>query len=142
MKYSSGYKYVTRAVGSYQCKHVIPGRSVVLQDKLSGRVLAILSSTGILTWYEYYAWDGASFSPDLESTMLAALIHDILCQMMRLGLLDREIYWHAANREFRDCMLSRGAFKITAWAYFQGVETKLAYQSTLAKNEPKILEVP
>lgn len=142
MKYSEGYKYVTRSDGCYQCKFIAPGRFIILRT-YSGRILATLSETGLLVWGEFYAWNGANFpAPELKSSRRGTLVHDILYQMMRLGLIDRLIWWHPANKELQNCMIEDGAFKATAYLYFKGVETKIAYKSTLPEGDYKILTAP
>jgi len=141
MKYSEGYDYVTRARDSHQCKFVIPGRDIELKTQ-SGHLLATLRADGLLTWEEYYAWDGASYSPDLRSVKRGSLIHDIIFQMIRLGLLERDKFYHLANKEIQYCIIQDKGFQITAWAYYRGVETSFAYKATLPRSEPPILVAP
>lgn len=141
MKYSEGYEYITRERGSHRCKYAIPEHRVELRT-VFGRLLATLDETGLLTWEEYYAWDGASCSPDLKSVKRGSLVHDILFQMIRLGLLPREKFFHLANLEIRYCIIQDKGFALTAWAYYRGVETKIAYRATLPESEPKIFTAP
>ena len=46
-----------------------------------------ISSAGRLTISAGYAWDGATWCPDLRSIIPASLVHDALCQLSREGAI-------------------------------------------------------
>ena len=99
-----------------------------------------LQKNGIVIIYVGYAWDGCSGVPDLLSTMLASLIHDIGYQCLREELLIRPEYlWYGciANEKeyykefkklrkvidklFEKIMYDDGAWWITRKSYYRGV---------------------
>lgn len=86
-----------------------------------------------------YAWDGASgLTVDTPNTMVPALGHDGLYQLMREGGLPLE-YREKADALLRDMMIERGVWKVRAWAWYWAVR-KFAGP---AATEPKlILDAP
>jgi len=142
VKYSKGnYKYVTRERITYQYKYIRPIVDIEIKSA-SGRLLASLTADGFLTVEEAYAYDGPSGpTVDTPNSIFPSLIHDVPFQLMRLGKLDRAEF-HNANLDFRDALRDRGMTTLRSWLWYKGVETKAAYQSTLAKNEPEILWTP
>ena len=78
--YKDGYKYQLkeRYVGYISIKP----RSHIDNGWIS------LSPEGCLLVKIGYAWDGATYFPDLKSIMRASLIHDALYQLIRDGYLD------------------------------------------------------
>ena len=51
-----------------------------------------LSTAGRLTVSKWYAWDGATFCPDVKSIMQPSLIHDALYQLIEEGFLSHIYY--------------------------------------------------
>ena len=92
---------------------------------------------GILAGKEGYGWDGCSGPTwDDASNMRGGLFHDILYQLMRLGLIP-ETYKEAADKLLRDLikedsyiLYKRGKIYwiqyrfclIRAWYYYSGVD--------------------
>lgn len=78
MKYKSGYKYVLAETF---------GVKIPLRGYFAHTNFITLDNQGNLIIKDNYAWDGATMFPDLECVRRASLIHDALCQLIRLGLL-------------------------------------------------------
>jgi hypothetical protein len=92
---------------------------------------AKLFKNGTLVVSPGYQWDGCSgmkglpfymdLVPDFEGTMEASLLHDVLCEMMRYGVLDISLV-HKANVLF-DQEMKRNDFRGHK-IYFRAVEKK------------------
>ena len=83
IRYKSGYKYQLVKTYSLQTE-IYPERYILTP-------FICLTVEGVLTIWEWYAWDGASGPTiDTPSSMRASLVHDALYQLMRLGLLDQK----------------------------------------------------
>lgn len=82
IKYKSGYKYVLAE--TYACKISITGYFAKTD-------FIILDTNGNLVIKQNYAWDGATFFPDLEIVKRPSLIHDALCQLIRLGIIPEKL---------------------------------------------------
>ena len=68
-----------------------------------------------------YAWDGASGpTVDTDNSMTASLIHDVLYQAIREGLLPTNIRRHA-DREFRRLLKRDGMSFLRRWLWWLGV---------------------
>ena len=78
--------------------------------------------TGWLVIFAGYAWDGCSGPTwDDDTNFTAGLVHDVLCQAGRMGLLvDSGIDRPMINKEFHIILLSRGMNRIRAWYYWKG----------------------
>jgi len=116
--YKKGFKYQsTRSRGIY--------------TKIEGLLIetdyCTLDMNGILTVYPKYCWDGASRFPDTKWIMRGAFFHDVLYQLIREEVLDRE-YKEAADKLLeRCCIEDRGiipewAMKIIARCVYQAVK--------------------
>lgn len=86
-----GYKYQTAK--DYYMRIAITGYSILLP-------FISLDTSGDLVVRSGYAWNGAS-GPTWDSlnSMIGSLIHDVLYQLIRLGLID------AAHKEYADQLL-------------------------------------
>jgi hypothetical protein len=100
-----------------------------------------LTTSGRLTVKASYAWDGPSGpAMDTKSAMRGSLCHDVLYQLLRLGLLPPESR-KEADRIYRqmceeDGMLGiRAAFHFTALRWFGGSASE-------PESEPEILYAP
>lgn len=95
-----------------------------------------LRQDGIVTVFIGYAWDGCTGVPDLASTMLASLLHDIGYQCLRDELiLDWKSYENDIHLYYKDfqkfqkridelfewTMEQDGAWWITRKIYYNGV---------------------
>jgi hypothetical protein len=83
---------------------------------------ASMTTGGLLTIRAGYAWDGVS-GPirDTDSNHHAGLCHDALYQLMRMGLLDREM-WRQADVEFARICLQYGTSKAWVFIYMTGLK--------------------
>jgi hypothetical protein len=79
----SGYKYQLKGTVRFQID-IFPERNI------STRYIT-LSTTGLLTIYQGYCWDGPSGPTiDTKNFHRGALVHDALYQLLRGGYLQRE----------------------------------------------------
>ena len=60
-----------------------------------------------------YAWDGATYAINTKNLIIPSLVHDILCQAISLGLLDRK-YRPLADKEYHLRCLESGVSKTRA----------------------------
>jgi hypothetical protein len=96
---------------------------------------AFLGTTGYLTILAGYAWDGASGPAiDTKTFMRGSLVHDCLYQLMREGLLDREIYRPYADELLRKICLEDGMWKARANWVFWAVRSFAARSSEPEKK--------
>lgn len=131
IKYRSGYKY--SLWNTYRVQTDIKGYTVTHR-------LFTLSPCGLLTVFEDYPWDGASsLTIDSGSSMRASLVHDVLYEMMRLGLLPESCF-HAANQEFYKILLEDGMWGWRAKAWYKAVED--FGHPNAAVSPPKIKVAP
>jgi len=113
--YKSGYKYQLAEVYRHD-----------LGDEFRLQPTAYLpwwvSKTGATLFImQGYAWDGPSGPTiDTKTSMRASLVHDVLYQLMRLGLLN-EAYREAADLEFYRILREDGMCWLRAKAFFWGV---------------------
>ena len=76
---------------------------------------------GRLTVHAGYAWDGASGpTVDTAGTMEAALVHDVLYQLMRLGTLPMTMRPHA-DTLFRTLLKRDGVNVLRRWYFYLAV---------------------
>jgi hypothetical protein len=91
---------------------------------------------GWLTIKKGYAWDGCSGpTKDDDTNMFAGLVHDLLYQLIRLGVLPVSCRPEADLVLQRTCR-ANGMWKLRAWYYFEGVELGAAWAAD-PKQEPK-----
>ena len=98
---------------------------------------------GKLTVKKGYCWDGASYiTLDTKSSMKGSLAHDALYQLMREGLLDREVWRKYADELLRDICIEEGMWKWRANLWYKAVR-KGAYKSSLPRKNPrnKVIEI-
>jgi hypothetical protein len=97
-----------------------------------------LSSRGVLTIQEDYAWDGPSGPAiDTKNFMRGSLVHDALYQLMRLGALDAAVYRKQADDLLRTICLEDGMSRLRAWWVYVGVRAGAAGAAKRI-NEPEI----
>ena len=74
---------------------------------------------GELTIWPGFTWDGPSWPAiDTDDFMSAALVHDALYKLHRMGLLDNR---EAADITMREIALDCGMSKFRAWYTYRGV---------------------
>ena len=123
---------------SYKYRSV---RKIIAQTGILGYDITTeffrLYPDGTVVIFAGYAWDGCSGVPDLKSTMLASLVHDIGYQCLREELLlswdkysNNIGLYYADWKDLRDqidlifwfIMKNDGAWWITYTLYFKGVQ--------------------
>jgi hypothetical protein len=130
--YRSGYKYVLHE--DYSLKIAITGLAIVTQ-------FINLTADGVLTIFKGYAWDGASGpTVDTKSSMRASLCHDVLYQLMRMGLLPR-LHRAYADRLLREIGIEDGMWPIRAQLWERAVRL-CAADSSKPKGEPPVHIAP
>lgn len=85
IKYTAGWKYVLAEDYKISTSIYPPKEIHHLRD-------FILYPSGDLHIFEKYPWDGASGAIDTKNSMVASLVHDCFCEMMRTGELDYDTY--------------------------------------------------
>lgn len=81
-----------------------------------------LTTTGRLTIFKRYGWDGPSGpTVDTESSMAGSLAHDLLYQLIRLGHLSKDAKEEADNI-MRAIMLQDGMWGFRAKYFLTGVD--------------------
>lgn len=78
-------------------------------------------SHNVLSVSTCYNFDGPS-GPTIDgpTNMLPSLFHDVLCEAIKLGLLDKK-YRKYVDQLFRQHLLKAGMKPWRVWAYYQGV---------------------
>ena len=108
-KYVSGYKYQLRKTICISTT-IRPAVTVTVP-------LVTLDPDGDLFIEKYFAWDGPSGpAPDFKRDMMAALVHDALYYLIRMGALDMS-FKRAADDELYRIMVEDGASKWRARLY-------------------------
>ena len=104
-------------------------------------------SKGFLYIYTGYRWDGPSGPTfDTKENMRGALIHDVLYQSMRLGILDQS-FRDDADRILRDLMLEdyqrdKSALqqkwgKLRSWYYWSAVRGFAKFAAKVKAEKPR-----
>jgi hypothetical protein len=112
IKYKSGFKY--QLTDTVKVKIPLKGYNIATD-------YIILTVDGMLTVAKGYAWDGPSGPTiDTPSFMFSSLIHDVLYQLIRMGLLPSEL------RELADLLLrviskKCGMWRVRAWYAWRAV---------------------
>ena len=100
-----------------------------------------LDIDGLLTIKVGYCWDGASGPAwDDKTNYESSCIHDALYQLMRMGILDRNVHRKYADKVLRDISIKKGMWKIRANAWYWAVRKygeKYSYMKSI-----KIITVP
>ena len=100
-----------------------------------------MSIGGTLTGRAGYAWDGASGGcPDTDHTITPSLFHDILHQMMRMGLLSQECR-PEADKLFYTQTRDRGLNWFIAKFYYRMVR-RFGASSADPVNKRQVLYAP
>jgi len=128
-----GYKYQLRK--PFHIKTTIRPKETILTNYIS------LDTEGMLTVYPGYSWDGASGPTfDTLNSMRGSLTHDILYQLIRLGLIDRDYKEYADHLLYELCV-EDGMFKWRA-RYWLWAVLKFGMGSTKPSAEPKVEVAP
>lgn len=131
--YKSGYKYqLNRA---YTVKTGVRPIRPALFGPLT------LSTDGVLTIREGYAWDGPSGPTiDTNTFMRGSLVHDALYQLMRLEMLGRE-HRLTVDKLLRTICIEDGMWRVRAWWVYQGVRFG-GKSATDPANRKKVIHAP
>lgn len=115
MKYRDGYKYQL----AEEFVILTPIVGVMFEHEFFK-----MFDNGILVIRKGYAWDGASGPTiDTASSMTPSLVHDVLCQAMRLKLLSYEEWQDTVNEFFYEMCLDKGMWKWRAKYWWWAVES-------------------
>ena len=113
--FKRGYKY--QVARDYRIKlAVIPYEPICLPFVLMDTAGDTVIKTG-------YAWNGASGPTlDTRNTMAGSLVHDLLYQLIRLGLIDPK-YKAYADRILKEICVEDGMNRIRAACWLWAVKT-------------------
>lgn len=100
MKYYDGLYYQLAEPEQYQ-SNLRPPQDMRIR-------FAVLRVTGLIEVAPGYAWNGADWSMDTDTNIRGSMFHDIICEMMAAGLLDRATYWDQAADMYYDICLAAG----------------------------------
>lgn len=82
-----------------------------------------LDPDGWLLVFADYPWDGPSGPTiDTPSFMRGSLVHDVLFEMLRLGLLPHDPCFHQANLELASICMQDGMWHCRAYYVLRGVD--------------------
>lgn len=81
-----------------------------------------LTKGGLLTCKIWFAWNGASWFPDIPKVKRGAMFHDALFALIRAGLLDK-MWLKEANQVIYDVCRDAGMAKWLAKMVRKGVNT-------------------
>lgn len=124
--YQTGYKYQLRE----NARFTLPAAFAAYRISAGWYDLY----DGVLNITKGYAWDGASGpTADTKSTMQGALVHDVLYQMMREGLIGREMK-DAADQLLHDMCVADGMNKLRAWLWHRAVK-RFGLSSTIRNKD-------
>jgi len=133
IKYQNGFKYQLSYDYKVNLKSCLP-RAVKFH-------WFSISEEGEITIKRGYAWDGASGPGiDTKTIMRGALIHDVLYQCLRLGLLPED-FRKTADEIMREVCLEDGMSKIRAWWVYRGLRMFGAFAAD-KKNKREVLCAP
>ncbi len=109
--YKGDYKYQLNQ--DYKINIAIKPDKDIAEDYIA------LDSQGNLVIKTGYAWDGVS-GPiiDSDKNLRAALIHDALYQLMRIGKLDLKTHRKTSDKLFRNICKEDGVSKVWAFIYY------------------------
>jgi len=132
ISYRKGYKY--QLADDYHVKISISGKTVV-------QPWFILDIHGTLLIKAGYAWDGPSGPTfDTPSTMRCSLVHDVLYQMLRAGLLDKS-YRETADNELYRLAIEDNMWKLRARLWLRELR-KFGGPNADPKNKRRVYLAP
>ena len=114
ISYKSGYKY--QLVEEYQVEISVTPEKNIQTNYID------LTTEGLLTIKNGYAWDGPSGPTiDTPNFMRGSLVHDALYQLMRNKLIDKEKWRKKADGDLRRMCVEDGMSRIRAWWVHEAV---------------------
>lgn len=130
--YRAGYKY--QLAETYSVQTVLFGYDIET-------AYTKLYQDGLLIIKKGYAWDGPSGpTVDTKNFMRGSLIHDVLYQLLREGLLPQHERF-IADKILQIICREDGMCKARAWWVFQGVH-KFASGAADPHSKKKIIHAP
>lgn len=107
----------------FQLTTIVDGKCVPYKIGSDGEAGFIkFDKAGRITVAVGYVWDGASGPTiDTPDSVCASLGHDVLYELMRLGLLLPAVYKPIADRWFYDRLITDGMVQYRAYAWFRAV---------------------
>ena len=133
LQFSRGYKYWVRA--DYHIKlNIIPYAPIDLP-------FIKMDMEGYTTICLGYAWNGASGPTwDTLNSMIGSLVHDVIYQLIRLGLID-SYYKEYGDQVLHDLCTDDGMYTWRA-DYWRWAVLNFGMGSTRPSAEPKIEVAP
>jgi len=114
ISYKSGYKY--QLVEKYQVEISITPEKNIQTSYID------LTTEGLLTLKNGYAWDGPSGPTiDTPNFMRGSLVHDALYQLMRSKLIEKERWRKKADGELKRMCVEDGMSRIRSWCVHKAV---------------------
>ena len=105
MKYYEGYKYQL-------AEDEVFFTAIYPRERIDHPFFEI-NPTGIVIAKAGYAWDGSTGAADTIDSQSASLLHDIICQAIQLGLLDKG-YKPAGDLEYYRLCVKNGMWRVKA----------------------------
>lgn len=140
--YRAGYRYQLAADYTYELPSPFAPfcAGVQIPEPLNPFFL-ILPSCALVA-FRGYAWDGASFflARDTRTTIRSTLIHDVITQAIRLGILPPECR-HLADLTMYRVLIEDGTVQAEAWTWYQAVR-EFGAGSVLESAERPVLTAP
>lgn len=128
LRYSDGYKYVTRDTVSIQT-NIFPSETLRIDN------LVILQKNGLLIIFRGYAWNGVSGIPDFKFALLASLFHDALYQLIAEGKL--ALAWRDECDRVLQKVVTENSNALFGKLFYEAVKR---LGESYAKKLPPILE--
>lgn len=129
IKYKAGYKYQLQEAYVIQLPDAFAG--------VDSEAPFYALRDGILVIRKHYAWDGPSGPTiDTKTFMRGSLVHDVLYQMIREGLLSKELK-DDADRLLQTICIEDGMSKFRAWYVYQAVK-RFGKQPMLSNKDIKV----
>ena len=114
IRYRADYKY--QLAFSYEIDTPIKPKTDIQTEFID------LDVNGRLLVKKGYAWDGPSGPViDTEENLRAALVHDALYQLMRVGALSSRTHRKAADQLFKDICKEDGVSNLRASSYYKAL---------------------
>ena len=114
ISYKSGYKY--QLVEEYQVEISVTPEKNIQTNYID------LTTEGLLTIKNGYAWDGPSGPTiDTPNFMRGSLVHDALYQLMRNKLIDKEKWEKKADGDLKRMCVEDSMSRIRAWWVHEAV---------------------
>lgn len=110
IKYTAGWDYVLKEQALIKTD-IHPPHVIEHKDDF------ILFPDSYLLIYKGYPWDGATGALDTRNSMVASLVHDCFCEMMRLGNLDYNEYSPLVHELLKKIALDKGMWEFRAGAW-------------------------